>query len=99
MDDETRAFLAKIDKKLDKTLNLLTKIAKTLHLLPVTEKEERALRLLQRDNMAAAAKVDGELEGMSPKRPESAAHLSIMEDVGSLSEAQVYDGIIGDDLI
>ena len=99
MDDELRAFLTKIDKKLDKTLNLMTKIAKTLHLLPVTEREERALRLLQRDNMAVAAKIDEELDGMSPKRPDSSSQLSIMDDVGSLSEAQVYEGVIGDDFI
>ena len=38
--DEILQYLSKIDKKQDKILNLLTKVAKTLHLLPVTEKEE-----------------------------------------------------------
>ena len=39
--EEILQILSKLDKKLDKILALNTKIAKALHLLPVTEKEER----------------------------------------------------------
>ena len=56
--------LCKIDKTLSKILNINTKIAKTLHLLPVTEKEERDLQILQRKNLSLAAKVNDELNAM-----------------------------------
>ena len=69
--DEILQYLSKIDKKLDRILNLLTKIAKTLHLLPVTEKEERDIQLTQRKNLTQAAKVNDDLNKMENKPSES----------------------------
>lgn len=64
---EMLELLTKLNKKVDKLTNLVTKIAKTLHLVPVTEKEERELQILQRSNLNLAAKVSAELDEMSPK--------------------------------
>lgn len=57
--------LSKIERKIDKNTNLLTKIAKVLHLVPVTEKEEREFQITQRTNLQQAAKVNDELDQMS----------------------------------
>ena len=37
--------LNRIERKLDKILSLNTKIAKVLHLIPITEKEEKAFQI------------------------------------------------------
>ena len=70
--EEFEQLLSKIDKKLDKTLNLLTKVAKTLHLLPVTEAEERKIQITQRSNLATAAKINDELNVMQNKSSDGA---------------------------
>lgn len=62
--DETLELLAKLHKKVDRLTTLITKISKTLHLIPVTEKEERELQLLQRKNLQIAAKVNDDLNAM-----------------------------------
>ena len=49
--------LTELDKKLTKILNLQTKIAKALHLVPVTAKEEKNLQILQSKNAQLAAQV------------------------------------------
>lgn len=62
--------LSKIERKIDKNTNLLTKIAKVLHLIPVTEKEEREFQITQRTNLQIAAKVNDDLDQMSDSKPE-----------------------------
>lgn len=64
-------LICKLDKKVDKLSNLVNKIAKTLHLIPVTEKEEREMQLTQRKNLQIAAKVNDDLNAMSQDKPEN----------------------------
>ena len=88
-------LLTKIDKKLDKILNLQTKIAKALHLLPVTEKEERAIQIQQRKNLEQAAKVNDDLNAMENKEDDTPVDLdNIFQD--SMS---IYGDILGDDFL
>lgn len=92
--DEILQYLSKIDKKQDRILNLLTKIAKTLHLLPVTEKEERDIQLTQRKNLAQAAKVNDDLNKMENKPSESQQSLELYT-----TPQEVYGDILGDDFL
>ena len=93
-DYEILQYLSKIDKKQDKILNLLTKVAKTLHLLPVTEKEERDIQLLQRKNLAQAAKVNDDLNKMENKPSESQQNLKLYT-----TPQEVYGDVLGDDFL
>ena len=97
--EEILQQLSKLEKKLDKILNLQTKIAKVLHLLPVTEKEERAIQIQQRTNLHLAQKVSDELDEMSninsePK--EISLGINIYDD--ALPE-EIYENIIGNDFL
>lgn len=94
--DNFEEVVAKLDKKLDRLTTLVTKIAKTLHLIPVTEKEEREIQLLQRKNLGLAAKVSEELDEMSPKDP-SAADSSIFTIYANMDGSTLYDDVLGDD--
>lgn len=90
-------FVEKIDalaKKVDKMVSLNTKIAKSLHLLPVTEKEEREIQLLQRKNLQLAAKVSEDLAAMSPPT-EVMSQLSI----GTLEIQSIFSDTLGDDFL
>ena len=88
--------LKKLDKKIDRLTNLVTKISKTLHLVPVTEKEERELQLLQRSNLNLAAKVSAELDEMSPRDPADGD-----ESIGALFSkmGDVFGDVIADDYL
>ena len=92
--DEILQYLSKIDRKQDKILNLLTKVAKTLHLLPVTEKEEHDIQLLQRKNLAQAAKVNDDLNKMENKPSESQQKLELYT-----TPQAVYGDVLGDDFL
>lgn len=86
----TDELLTEVVKKLDKLLAINTKIAKCLHLLPVTEKEEREIQLLQRKNLALAAKVNEELSAMEEPR-EELGQLSL----GSLEVKGIFSDVLG----
>ena len=58
----------------------LVKIEKVLHLVPVTEKEEKAIQILQRKNMTVAVKVNDELNVMENKTDEGNSALDINID-------------------
>lgn len=88
-------LLTKIDKKLDKILNMQTKIAKALHLIPVTEKEERAIQIQQRKNLEQAAKVNDDLNAMENKDIDSPPTL----DTLFTSKEEIYNDILGDDFL
>lgn len=92
--DEILQYLSKIDRKQDRILNLLTKIAKTLHLLPVTEKEERDIQLTQRKNLTQAAKVNDDLNKMENKPSESQQGLELYT-----TPQEVYGDVLGDDFL
>ena len=96
MDQDYGKILSRIEKKLDKLLNLNTKIAKVLHLLPVSEKEERDLQILQRTNLNQAAKVNDELDNMQNKNKDNS-----VESVFDLfkSDEEVFGDVIDTDFI
>lgn len=81
-------------KKVDKILAQQTKILKALHLLPVTEKEERALQIQQRENAGIALKVADDLANMAGDKEK--APKSLME---FLYSGDVYNDVLGDDLL
>lgn len=97
--EEILQILSKLDKKLDKILALNTKIAKALHLLPVTEKEERAIQIQQRTNLNQAAKITAELDNMENKTDENGDKSLGIDIYEKASENDVYSGIIGDDIL
>ena len=89
--------LDKLDKKLDKLTNIVTKIGKALHLVAVTEKEERDIQLLQRRNMELTAKVSEELAAMSPKKElDTPEMLSIFDN---FEQSELFGDVLGDDLL
>lgn len=93
MDAELEKLLTEIVKKQDKILAQQTKIMKALHLLPVTEKEERALQIQQRESAGLALKVAEDLADMAGEKPDAPNSLASL-----LSAEEAYEGIIGDDV-
>lgn len=100
MSDEINAKIDALNDKVDKLmktvsklLNTNTKIAKSLHLLPVTEKEERELQLLQRKNLGMAAKINAELNAMENIEDDSATGV-----FDNLRE-NVFSDILADDFL
>lgn len=81
-----------LTKKVDKMTSLNTKIAKSLHLLPVTEKEERELQLLQRKNLQLAAKVNEDLAALEPVK-DDVSQLTF----GTLNVAGLFSDVLADD--
>lgn len=96
-DVDTIELLKRLDKKLDKLTNIVTKMGKALHLIQVTEKEERDIQLLQRKNLELAAKVSDELAAMSPKKePETPEMLSIFDN---FEQNELFGDVLGDDFL
>ena len=91
---EIQELLTQIVKKQDKILAQQTKIMKALHLLPVTEKEERALQIQQRENSGISLKVANDLADMAGESREEAQNLGEM-----LNATDAYDGVLGDDVL
>lgn len=87
-------LLAELVKKVDKLLTVNTKIAKCLHLLPVTEREEREIQLLQRKNLALAAKVNQDLNDLEAPK-EDLAQLSF----GALAVDNVFTDVLGEEFL
>lgn len=94
---ELISYLEQTNKKIDRLTTMVTKIAKTLHLIPVTEKEEKALQITQRTNLAIAAKVAAELDEMSPK-PEGVGDQSI-QSLFSNGLDDIFGDVIADDYL
>lgn len=95
MDTETKAYLDKICKKQDKILHMLTVVLKAMHLLPINEKEEKAIQLAQRKNATVIAKVNDELNALSKTEP-------LPDSLGLHNldvDKDVYNGILGDDIL
>ena len=95
-DEEIGQLLSKIDKKLDKVLRLTTLVAKTLHIVPVNEKEEKEIQLLQRKNAATIQKVQEEIAALENKDDKPDTSLSFT-DLLNASESEIYSDVIGDD--
>lgn len=95
--EEFEQYLSKIDKKLDKVLKMTTTIAKALHLVPVSEKEEREIQLLQRKNAATIQKIQDEIANLEDNHTSPEDNLSYSQLLEA-SEDEIYKDIIGDDI-
>lgn len=93
---EILAEYKKLSKRVDKVASLNTKIAKSLHLLPVTEKEERDIQLLQRKNLGLAAKVSSDLDAMAPDTSEAPASLFSPPEY---TNREVFEDVLADDFL
>lgn len=92
-----------LEKKIDELTKLVNKqnrtitlMAKALHLVPVTEKEEKNLQILRRKNEELAYSVNAELDNMSNKDKEYAENA-----LGNLfrETEDVYGDVIGSDIL
>jgi len=95
MDAELEAKLAEIVKRQDKILAQQTKIMKALHLLPVTEKEEKAMQIQQRESAGIALKVAndlGEIAGDAKNEQRSLINQL-------LAEEDPYADVLGSDVM
>lgn len=86
-----------LHKKVDKLTNIVTKMGKALHLITVTEKEEREIQLLQRKNMQQTAKISKELAAMSPQEPSELPEMVSIFD--SYEHSELYEDVLGDDFL
>ena len=99
MEEKIDELIKKVDtltKSVNKMTRLTTLIAKSLHLVPITEAEEKNMQLLKRKNEELAYKINDELENMENKAKEFAENAlgNIFQDAGS-----VYGDVLGDDLL
>ena len=95
--EEIIELLNKLNKKVDKLTNIVTKMGKSLHLIPVTEKEERDIQLLQRTNLAQAAKVSAELAAMAPEKELNVPEMISVFD--SFEQSELFGDVLGEDLL
>lgn len=90
--------LSTLEKKVDKLLKINIRIAKALHLLPVSEKEEKEIQLAQRNALATAAKVNDELNIMENKSDDDTNLLGIsLKDI--VPDDAIYSDIIASDYL
>lgn len=97
-DEEIIQLLSNIDKKQDKILRIVTVIAKALHLMPVSEKEERDIVLIQRKNAAVMQKIQEEM-AMYEEKPKDETNTLSFEKIMNETKAEVYSDVIGSDII
>ena len=95
--EDVAELLIKLNKKLDKLTNIVTKIGKALHLIQVSEKEERDIQLLQRANLNLAAKVSEELDAMSPKTPSESPEMLTIFD--TFDQDELFKDVLGEDFL
>lgn len=95
--EEIVDLLKTLNKKVDKLTNIVTKMGKALHLITVTEKEERAIQLLQRANLAQAAKVSEELAAMAPEKESNVPEMISVFD--SFEQTELFGDVLGEDLL
>lgn len=93
--EEIYDLLTKIDKKLDKILNLSTKTSKALHLIPVSEEEEKNIQITQRKNLQLASKVNEDLNAMENKQDDTPKTIFDMYN----SREDIYSDVLGDDFL
>lgn len=85
--------IVRLEKKFDKLLNLNTKIAKTLHLVPVTEKEEKAIQIMRERNAAQAYKVDEERRDFK-NEAETELFAPTLDAIQNMSMQDIYSDVL-----
>ena len=96
LEPEERELLEKISKNQDKILNMLTKVMKFLHLIPITEKEEKAFQIQQRKNIATIAKVSSDLDEIENKNSNTNDN-NLFGIIEEASKSDPYEGLLGDE--
>lgn len=86
-----------LNKKLDRIMNLVTKVAKTLHLVPVTEKEERAIQIMRERNAQQAFKVLEERSDFKNEVEEFA--VPNMDVFKNLTLSDIFSDVLADDVM
>jgi len=89
----------KICRKLDKIQHMLTVTMKALHLLPVTEEEEKKIQIAQRRNLAQTAKVNNDLNAIQNKSNENQDGGLTVKSIGDMFGDNIYEGLLGDDIM
>lgn len=89
----------RLEKKIDRLTTLLTKIAKTLHLVPVTAKEEKEIQITQRRNQEQVYEVDKELTEMSPDKDQSDKQLFSLIFGQDVTNDTLFGNILADDVM
>ena len=99
MDNNTEILelLTALNKKVDKLTNIVTKVGKALHIIAVSEKEERDIQLLQRNNLKLAAKVSEEIAAMSPKPDTNTPEMLSIFD--NFERDELFGDVLGDDYL
>ena len=99
MDNNTEIIelLTALSKKVDKLTNIVTKVGKALHIIAVSEKEERDIQLLQRNNLKLAAKVSEEIAAMSPKPDSNTPEILSIFD--NFEKNELFGDVLGDDYL
>lgn len=82
-------------KKQDKILNLLTKIAKTLYLIPANEKELETIRVTRENNLKNASNV----YETSEKFKEEDTFKTFLDKDFSFGKNDIFSDVIGNDLL
>lgn len=79
---------------------LLTTVAKALHLVPITEKEEQDLQIMRRKNEEQAAKVNSQLNAMEgiPDDYEENTLGNLFSDVGDIYGDILTDEFLGSEV-
>jgi hypothetical protein len=90
-------LLTALNKKVDKLTNIDTKVGKALHIIAVSEKEERDIQLLQRNNLKLAAKVSEELAALSPKPDTNTPEILSIFD--NFEKNELFGDVLGDDYL
>ena len=92
---------------LQKEISVLTKtckdmfkviktIGKTLHILPVTEKEEKEIQIIQRKNLNQAAKVNDDLNKMENKTPQDNSLGNLFSSIDEIYGDVLAEDVLGD---
>lgn len=99
MDNSTEIIelLTALSKKVDKLTNIVTKVGKALHIIAVSEKEERDIQLLQRNNLKLAAKVSEEIAALSPKPDTNTPEILSIFD--NFEKDELFGDVLGDDYL
>lgn len=99
MDNNTEIIelLTALNKKVDKLTNIVTKVGKALHIIAVSEKEERDIQLLQRNNLKLAAKVSEEIAALSPKPDINTPEILSIFD--NFEKDELFGDVLGDDYL
>lgn len=94
---ENKNILEQILKRQDKILNLLTRIAKTLNLIPATPKEHASIQRTIAENIKNNAKAYTTTEAM--KTPNEDMFKTYLEKDFSFDKESLYGDVIGQDLL